>query len=406
MPESLALYSVGSTPEVQPTAAVAEQTVQRQPAGASGALATDAIARSSEPSDLHNVAASGLTASDSHEDQAARAIAVVTNKVSGKVDFDRLADHVTSQTDFAKASESYAHIKSELAQRNPSEAQNFDSAVARAYTRGATDAVTAASTGLASAGKKVLVNNPILSKQWESTRSAWTGRGGFSSGLTTLLESHGIQSPAFTNQVPPNSLGKASGVPKEVANNVNGSAARDAIAERYRDAGHHVITEVSRQNGTRRVDVQVDVQAKDPRYNQRIDIESKVGRTTKSSTIAAQAAKDGEALAENGAVRGTGRALETAGKVMLPIAIAGDAIELGQAFHADGNKIGTETGRAASGIAGGWGGAIVGAEVGAAAGSFVPVVGTAIGGIIGGAIGGFGGDKLGRKVFDAIDSLF
>ena len=74
------------------------------------------------------------------------------------------------------------------------------------------------------------IDNPILVKQWESTTSAWTQKGGFTSGLRDLLDSHGIRIEPQINGVPRGSLGPTSGVPLGQANNTNGALARDAYA--------------------------------------------------------------------------------------------------------------------------------------------------------------------------------
>lgn len=347
-------------------------------------------------------------------------IARATDPATSKVDTRQLAGLVAdaAKQDFGKASAAYTDIRGQL---GPDDAAHFDRDVrdASASTddiaaRAASDTTKGSSTGVAAGGKRVLINNPILTKQWENTASAWTGKSGLTQGLRDLLANNGIEIAPGTNQPPVGSLNRASGVPTAQANNTNGALARDAIAERFRAQGLSTRTEVEVQGGARRVDVQVDVPSQDPRMNQRIEIESKVGRTSQSPSIAAQAAKDGEALAENAAVRGTGRALETVGRAMRPVAVIADAVQLGQAFHEDGDHIGDHTGRAASGIAGGWGGAIAGAEggaaVGAVVGSAVPVVGTAVGGVVGGVVGGIaggvGGDWIGRRAYDWVKSWF
>ena len=101
-----------------------------------------------------------------------------------------------------------------------------------------------------------------------------------------------------------------------------------------------------------------------------------------------------------------GELLAKAGRVVRPIGIALDALNVAQAFRDDGNRIGENTGRAASGLVGGAAGAWGGAAAGAAIGSVVPGVGTLVGGIIGGIIGGLAGDAAGKGLFDGIKSLF
>ena len=353
--------------------------------------------------------------SGDHAVDASRLIAQVTDPRTGTVDVKALAGAVAdaAHTSMPKASQAYADIEHALGQKSPADASRFNADV-RDAVRFGTDAVTGTSTGLSAAGKRILVDNPILKKTWVSTTSPWTGKGGFTPGLEQMLKSHGIEVEARVQPRPPGGVGKTSGVPKEKAANINGSAARDQIADRYRAGGAEVKTEVKTQGGSRVVDVQADVKAKDPRMNQRIEVESKLGRTSNGADVRLQAAKDGEALAENAKLRGLGSGLETAGKIARPLAIAGDAIQLGQAFHEDGNTIGVHTERTAAGVAGGWAGAAAGAELGAAGGaalgSVVPVLGTAaggiVGGIVGGVVGGIGGDSAGRAIFDGIKSLF
>ena len=94
---------------------------------------------------------------------------------------------------------------------------------------------------------------------------------------------------------------------------------------------------------------------------------------------------------------GGGELLSKVGKVARPVGLVMDAVEVGSAFRADGNRIGENTGRAASGLAGGaaggWGGAAVGAAVGTA---IFPGVGTVVGGVIGGIGGALPGTRPAR----------
>ena len=102
-----------------------------------------------------------------------------------------------------------------------------------------------------------------------------------------------------------------------------------------------------------------------------------------------------------------GRVLEGVGKVARPVGIVLDAISLGQAYQADGGRIGENTGRTASGITGGalggWGGAAAGAAIGTA---IFPGVGTVVGGIIGGIGGALAGDAAGKGIFDTVKGWF
>ncbi len=339
-------------------------------------------------------------------------IAGVTNPATGEADTATLARQIADAAaqDPAKAGAAYQAVREQLRQRDPSLSQQLDSDVARAVS----DVAKGVAPGLNKAGAHVLTSNPILSKQWVSTQSAWTGKGGFTQGVRDLLDSHGIAVERGVRPAPPGSLGPFSGVPQVRANNINGLLAEKRIADGYRSQGLEVRPQQPIQNGSRVVDVRVEQLAPDPRNNRTLDIESKVGRTSLDPDIRTQVAKDAQALAENGQARTLGGALETAGKVLRPVAVVADTVQLGQAFHQDGNKVGLNTGRAASGIAGGWGGAIAGAEgggaLGAAVGSVVPVVGTAVGGVAGAVAGGIGGaiggDWAGRRLFDAIRSRF
>ena len=118
-------------------------------------------------------------------------------------------------------------------------------------------------------------------------------------------------------------------------------------------------------------------------------------------------ANDVAALEANRGVRGAGQLLENVGKVARPVGVVLDAISLTQAYQADGNRIGENTGRTASGIAGGalggWGGAAAGAAIGTA---IFPGVGTVVGGVIGGIAGACGGDAAGRGIFDTVKGWF
>lgn len=90
-----------------------------------------------------------------------------------------------------------------------------------------------------------------------------------------------------------------------------------------------------------------------------------------------------------------------------PIGIALDAVQIGTAFKADGNRVGQHTARAATslvgGAAGGWAGAATGAAIGTA---ILPGVGTVVGGVVGGIVGAFAGDTVAGKTFDSVKSFF
>jgi hypothetical protein len=342
---------------------------------------------------------------------AADLIARATDARTGQVDTRQLGRWVAeaSRQDFQAASQAHAAIEAQL---SPADAARFNQDVVAAASDPlpTPGGLWAAGQSWAQTGRQMLIDNPILIKQWESTTSAWTGKGGFSAGLTQLLEAGGIQVSPTINPIPPGSVAPGAGVTQGVANNTNGALARDAIAQRY---GHptnpHVSIEQPRPAG-RVVDVVVDVPANDPRYNQRIEIESKVGRTTldgANGRITSEVARDADALRANRAMRTSGQVLEGIGRVVRPVGIVLDVIEVGQAFRADGNQVGVNTGRAASGVAGGALGAWGGAAGGAAIGTMIfPGVGTVVGGVIGGIAGAIGGDAIGKGLFDTVRGWF
>lgn len=294
-------------------------------------------------------------------------------------------------------------------------------------------------TTMAARGTQLLTDNPILSVRWEGTTSAWTQTGGLSGPLADRLRAGGIEVATWTNPAPAGSVGQGQGLSQGQANNVNGRVAEQAIGDRYRASGFNVTTAPNAanqvQNGARVVDVVAERPNVDPRLNVRIETESKVGYTSNTGRAAQEATMDINRLAANQTARTTGVALETeglsvarsgeaaleqgaataragqvlgtVGKVARPVAIAMDVVEVGSAFHADGNQIGENTGRSLSGLAGGaaggWGGAAAGAAIGTA---IFPGVGTVVGGIIGGVAGSLAGDSAGRGVFDTVRSWF
>lgn len=388
---------------------------------------------------------------------ASRLIAQATDPKSGAVDTRALAQavHQAAGVDPKTASAAYGEVEHALSERSPADASRFNSDVQDAFrTSGdaaaglgvgaskaggglsaAGAARTAEGAGLTTRGAQLLKDNPLLSKQWVSTRSLWTGKGGFTSNLQTMLKQHGIAFDTTVRPPPAGSLGKGSGVPLEKANNVNGALGRDSIAKDLQASGASVSKEVPVPGTGRRIDVRGDYPANANSPARRVDVESKVGRKGADAETRAQVIKDGQDLAANRATRTTaegllkdgeaaaasgrtlstaGKALDVGGKVLKPLAIAADGAQLYGAFKADGNKVGVNTGRTASGVAGSWAGAAAGAEVGAEAGaaigSVVPGAGTVVGGVVGGLIGGaagaFVGDGVGRKAFDTVKSWF
>lgn len=338
-------------------------------------------------------------------------ISQATDARTGAVDTRQLANLVVdaARQDFTTAAKAHAEIEGLL---SPADKTRFNTDVVDAasnYVPGPAG-LSGAFQGMADAGRSTLVNNPILSVSWESTRSPITNRGGFTNGLQTLLQSNGISFNANINPVPPGAVTPGPGVSRGQANNINGTAAENAIADRMQAQFPNatVRTQVEVQDGRRVVDVRVDVpNAADPRNGQRLEIESKLGRQGPTGLAPRQAGLDAERMAANQTLRGGGQMLENVGRVARPVGLVMDVIEVGQAFRADGNQIGANTGRAASGVAGGalggWGGAAAGAAIGTA---IFPGVGTVVGGVVGGIAGAFGGDSLGRAAFDGLKGLF
>ncbi len=359
--------------------------------------------------DIQSAAATRAAATGGDADPAANAQALIHQATDsrGHVDTRVLAHWVDDAAghDFEAASQAHAHIEQQL---SPADASRFNHDIlaeaARSHLPGG---LAAAGQQMLHDGTKLLVDNPILTKRWVPTRSAWTGKAGFSDGLANLLRDKGIEVQKQVRQVPPGSVGPSSGIKQQVASNINGAAGRDSIADEWRrQPGATVQTEVKTQGGARVVDVRVQQSAADPRMNQVLDIESKVGRQTLGDKeMLKQITNDADALKANKALRGAGVALERVGKVARPVGLAIDAIQVGAAFHEDGNRVGMNTGRALSNVAGGalggWGGAAVGAAVGT---MICPGVGTAIGGIVGGIGGAIGGSALAKGAFDKVAS--
>ncbi len=280
--------------------------------------------------------------------------------------------------------------------------------------------LSGATQGMADAGFRTQVDNPILTRQWESTTSAWNNRGGFTDGAIDKLEDVGLTVNRTTNPVVPGSRTPGSGFTAAQSTTFNGDLASDAIADRYTNAGFNVEREVhydtnlnqvdrtSRLPGDRFVDVAVDIpHDTDPRLNQRLEIESKAFRVNAGSISDTQLDHDVRSVQANRTVRAGGAALERVGRVARPIGIAIDAVQIGSAFHADGNRVGENTARAATnlagGAAGGWGGAAAGAAIGTA---IFPGVGTVVGGVIGGIGGALAGEAVADRAFSAVKDFF
>ena len=265
---------------------------------------------------------------------------------------------------------------------------------------------TGAAQGWASAGYQTLVDNPKLSVQWESTRSAWTGQVGFTAGMTDVLNQNGLTINPNNLAPAPGSVGPNSGLTSAQANPRNGIAADIAIEGRLQGQGYTTRRQVD-VGDSRRMDVVGTKPNADPRLTERVEIESKAYRAGVTERNVSEAVRDGQRLADNVNLRTAGRVLEGVGRVARPVGLVMDAVAVGSAYRADGNRIGENTGRAAASLAGsaagGWGGAVTGAAIGTA---ILPGVGTVVGGLIGGIGGALLGDSAGRGAFDTVRSWF
>ncbi len=256
--------------------------------------------------------------------------------------------------------------------------------------------------GISGLGTDKLVNNKALHIRWENTTSAWDAKSGFSRPLVKSLQDAGIAVRERPHPIPAGSVGPNAGMSAGKANNVNGAAASDAIADKHRSQGYQVQREVPLPKYNRRVDVAVDMpHPTDPRLDKALRIESKVGYTTQGRRVAAEMASDIRQLADNRAVRRVGFALEGVGKVMRPVGLVMDAMQLGAAFKADGNRVGQHTGKAAAELTVGAAGGVAGAVIGQAL-IPIPVVGAAVGA----AVGSWAGSKLGDLGFHSLKKLF
>ncbi len=374
-----------------------------------------------------------------------------TNPVTGAVDTRALAGMIAdaARQNPAAASAAFAQIEAQLGRNNFGDASRFSRDVQAAFSAQNTDpgrnnpvpgtalftigsqigalgrTQYAAGVEQINRGAQMLRNNPVLSVRREATTSAWTQNGGLSGPLADRLRAGGIEVSTSVNAPPAGSVGRNIGVTRGIASNMNGGLAENAIASRFSAQGFNVTQGANMyvggsspnnivQGGARVIDVVAERPNVDPRMNQRIEVESKVGYTVDAGRAAREATNDIARLADNRAARTTGTALETAGtglsrsgqilsnvgRVARPVGVVMDAIEIGQSYRADGNQIGANTGRTLAGVAAGAGGAWAGAAAGAAIGSVVPGVGTVIGGVVGGLIGAFAGDTAGRGVFD------
>lgn len=356
----------------------------------------------------------GVLASDGDGPNAgaARVAIAAATGPGGTVDTAALAGMVREAhaSDPAKADAAFGAIRDALAKTSPAAAGAFERETVEAFqgTVGAGSTV-AAGTIASGVGRQVLRDNPILSVQWTSTQNL-NLKSGFTPGLASLLREEGIEVDL-----------RARPTPQSVTSNApryrtaNGAAARDAVADDYKAQGHRVSTEIEFQTrvstaqtptGVRRVDVVVDIDGKTPETAQRILVESKLGRTGLDGFVRSEVAKDADLLAQNRTMRRAGNALDIGGKVLRPVGVVVDAVEIGSAIKSDGGRFGENAQRTTAGVAGGAVGGAGGAVAGAAIGTMIfPGVGTVVGGLIGGALGAWGGDTGGRAAYDAATGL-
>jgi hypothetical protein len=340
-------------------------------------------------------------------------VARATDPATGRVDTARLAGWVADAARGSPAKASAAHAAIE-AQLGVGDRSRFNADVGRAFRRDSDAGVTYSATGAAlapgAAGGRILRDNPILEIRWETTISPVTQKSGFSAPLEKLLRNGGIVIDLPVNGRPAG----GTTVNTPASRTANGHAARDAIAARIRGSGEytHVGTEATENTrratslGGRQVDVVADQKGPRREMNKKVEVESKLGRASASVDTKLQVAKDVERLAANVSVRRVGTVLEGVGKVAKPIGIAVDAVQVGRAYRADGNRVGDQTQRAIGGVAGGAAGALGGAKIGAALGSFGGPVGTVVGGVAGAAVGGIVGSGAGEKAVGWVKSWF
>ena len=270
----------------------------------------------------------------------------------------------------------------------------------------------------------ITTNNSELKIRYESSTSAITNKGGFSTPAAEQLRAHGFQVQDTANPIAPGSLQRND---PGFSNTHNGNMARDAIASRYDNLNDpNISTQIEAKYdaklnpvppevrapshnlpGDRNVDVKVNIaNPADPRNAQTIEIESKAFRVTPSRLEPEQIAHDAARLTQNQNLRGAGFALEGVGRVARPVGLALDAVDVGTAIYQDGG-IGRKTGESLSGLAGGAGGGYAGATAGAAIGTAIfPGVGTVVGGLVGAGLGAWAGDTAGRGIFGTVSSWF
>jgi len=274
-----------------------------------------------------------------------------------------------------------------------------------------------------SESRKIFTDYPAkLSVEWEFTRSPFNDKNGPSTPLSEKLNEHGIKhDKKKINKAPVNSdMDRSKGIGK--LNNTNGALAEAALAEKLEKNGYHVDRQVTIKTplGERRLDIVATKNEGSPYFSENRLVESKQGyqslpQVAKDNNILSQIEKDAAILTEHKTKapipQAVGRILHAVGHVARPVGVVLGALEINQAYQADGNRIGVHTAEKIASVGGAAGGGFVGATggvlLGAAAGSFVPVFGTAVGAVVGGLgifAGGIGGGMLGEYAASGIFS--
>jgi hypothetical protein len=90
--------------------------------------------------------------------------------------------------------------------------------------------MSGATQGMVDAGYHTQVNNPILTREWASTTSAWTGKGGFTSGAVEMIQGEGVSVRTRPYPTPVGSRVLGGAYTSAQSSTFNGDLARDAIA--------------------------------------------------------------------------------------------------------------------------------------------------------------------------------
>jgi hypothetical protein len=277
-------------------------------------------------------------------------------------------------------------------------------------------------TKLYSDGRRILIANPTLDPQYVFHSSKWTGKGGPTPGVLEELRRLGLSWDSKIYPAAPGSIGRDAGIDRSIANNINGALAEEATAARLRAQGFTVLRPVPDDGGGRIPDMSYLMQNPDPRYranpayNVERRTEVKSGTTSLKPHIRQQMKRDAAARDRRETERAKGEVLQAEGRLVRnlgrapgAVGLGLDGLELFSAYRADGNRIGENTERAATGIAGGaaggWGGAAAGGAGGAAIARKWKAPRGRLGllsALVGGMIGAIGGDHSSRAIYDHV----